>query len=55
MPLSVVVSKHATEPSLREGSLDHRPVAVRRCVGQIVIDRENHEEKIEVRVLPAVS
>ena len=41
------------EPSLREGPLDQRQAAVRRCINQIVIDREKHEAKIEVRVLPA--
>ncbi len=41
------------EPSLREGPLDQRQAAVRRCVDQIVIDREEHEAKIEVHVLPA--
>ena len=40
------------EPSLCEGPLDQRQAAVRRCVDQIVIDREKHEAKIEVRVLP---
>ncbi len=42
------------EPSLREGPLDQRQAAVRRCVNQIAIDREKHEAKIEVRVLPAI-
>ncbi|MCZ6653476.1 MAG: hypothetical protein O7D91_10680, partial [Planctomycetota bacterium] len=41
------------EPLLGEGPLDQRQAAVRRCVDQIVIDREKHEAKIEVRVLPA--
>ncbi len=27
---------------------------MRRCVDQIVIDREEHEAKIEVRVLPTI-
>ena len=40
------------EPSLREGALDQRQAAVRRCVVQIVIDRQMHEAKIEVHVLP---
>ncbi|MCH8166126.1 MAG: hypothetical protein IH889_11005 [Planctomycetes bacterium] len=42
------------EPSLREGPLDHRQAAVRRCVDQIVVDREEHEAKIEVRGLPTI-
>ncbi len=42
------------EPSLREGPLDQRQAVVRRCVDQIVIDREKHEAKIEVRVLPSI-
>ncbi len=32
--------------------LDQRQAAVRRCIDQIVIDREKHEAKIEVRVRP---
>ena len=27
---------------------------MRRCVDQIVVDREEHEAKIEVRVLPTI-
>ncbi len=42
------------EPSLRDGPLDQRQAAVRRCIDQIVIDREKHEAKLEVRVLPAI-
>ncbi len=42
------------DPSLREGPLDQRQAAVRRCIDQIVIDREQHEAKIEVRVLPTI-
>jgi len=42
------------QSSLHEGPLDQRQAAVRRCINQIVIDRQKHEAKIEVHVLPAI-
>ncbi|UCD73780.1 MAG: recombinase family protein [Phycisphaerales bacterium] len=42
-------------PSLREGPLDQRQAAARRCIDGIVIDRRKGEARIQVRVLPTIA
>ncbi|MCI0364110.1 MAG: recombinase family protein [Phycisphaerales bacterium] len=40
--------------SLREGPMDQRQAAVRRCVAQIKVDAESHRAELDVRVVPKV-
>ena len=42
----------ALERSLTEGPLDRRQAAIRRCVDQIVIDRDSRAVRISLRRLP---